>query len=75
MKDYTMSDGTFIPKGTTVMTAVLPMQRDSDIYEDAQVFKPWRYSDAREREGDSVKFAATNAAPDFLSFGLGRNAW
>lgn len=75
MKDYTFSDGTFIPKGTTVMTAVLPMQRDSEVYEDAGIFKPWRYSDTRERHGKSVTLAATNVAPDFLSFGFGRHAW
>lgn len=57
MKDFTFSDGTFIPEGGFVGTAVQAMQRDADFYENGDMFKPWRFSEAREREGDSQKHA------------------
>ena len=75
VKDFTFSDGTFIPKGTMVAAATLPMHLDSDFYEDGESFKPWRFYDAREREGNSVKHAFVGTGIDFHSFGFGRHAW
>lgn len=74
-KDFTFSDGTFIPEGTFVGTAVLCMQHDPDFYEDPDTFNPWRFSDAREREGDSHKHAFVNTSIEYHTFGHGRHAW
>ena len=75
LKDFTFSDGTLVPKGTHIVTAFLPAQHDPDFYGDPETFNPWRYSDAREREGDSVRHALTSPNPDYLIFGIGRHAW
>lgn len=75
MKDITFSDGTFIPEGTIVMAAMLPMQRDPAFYKNAEVFDPWRFSDVREREGDSPKHNMVNIGPNYLTFGYGRHSW
>lgn len=75
MKDFTFSDGTLIPEGIFVGTAVLPMQHDSDFYEDGETFKPWRFSDAREKEGDSAKHAFVSTSIEYHTFGHGRHAW
>lgn len=75
MKDITFSDGTFVPAGTIVMAAMLPMQRDSAYYKDADLFNPWRFSDVREREGNSPRHAMVNTSWDYLTFGHGRHSW
>ena len=69
LKDITLSDGTFIPQGTFIGTAVLSMQRDSDFYEDPDIFNPWRFSDARERDGDSQKHALVTTSVELHTFG------
>lgn len=75
LKDFTFSDGTFIPKGTHLAAAFLPPQHDPDSYNDPDVFNPWRFSDARERENDSVRHVLTSPNSDYLIFGIGRHAW
>lgn len=74
-KDFVFSDGTFIPKGTLLKAAVIPMQRDPEFYDDPEVFKPWRFSDAREEQGDSAKHSAVHIDVDYLTFGYGHHTW
>ena len=77
LKDFTFSDGTFIPKGTHVAAAQYCIQRDPEIHEDAGSFNPWRFSDAREKDTDpnSTKHAFVSTGLDYLTFGHGRHAW
>ena len=75
MKDYTFSDGTFIPKGTVVGTPIQSIHADDENYERATTFNPWRFSDARAKATDTTKYAYTNTSPDYLSFGYGRHSW
>jgi cytochrome P450 len=55
LKDFTFSDGTFIPKGTFVCAATLPMHRDEENYSNSNVFDGFRFADMRMSEGESVK--------------------
>ena len=75
MKDFTFSDGTFIPKGTMVSSVIQPMNEDEDIYENPTTFDPWRFSRARKEDGNTVKHSLVTPGLGFLSFGHGRHAW
>lgn len=75
MKDYTFSDGTFIPKGTFVSAAVTPMHNDEEYYADATVFNPWRFAELRDGEGESLKHQMASTNKEYLAFGHGKDAW
>lgn len=77
LRDYTFQDGTFIPKGNFVTASLYSLHMDDENYEDAKVFKPWRFVEMRENgeKGESVKHQFTNTSVEYLSFGLGKHAW
>ncbi|KAL3429411.1 cytochrome P450 [Aspergillus tetrazonus] len=70
-REITLSDGTIIPKGSTVFIANVAM-RDSNIYPDPDDFVPDRFTTRREK-GDSSAYLVS-ASPEHLGFGLGRHA-
>ena len=75
-RDFTFSDGTFIPKGTMVVSTVLGIQNDPAHFEDPHIFNPWRFYDTRERaEMGSSKNDFTSPSPEIHAFGYGRHAW
>ncbi|GJE88287.1 cytochrome P450 [Phanerochaete sordida] len=74
MKDFTFSDGTFIPKGSHVATSPAATHLHIAYYADPLTFDPWRFvgaDDAAASEGTS-RFATTS--PEYLLFGYGRHA-
>ena len=75
LKDVTMMDGTFIPKGTMVVTAADPAHYDDNNYPNAATFDPVRFSRLREGEGEGTKHQFTHTSPDYVPFGHGRFAW
>ena len=75
MKDYTFSDGTFVPKGTFIAVASRAIHMDESIYPRANEFDPFRFSRMREGEGQATKHQFVNTAVDFLVFGHGKHAW
>nr|BAL05133.1 cytochrome P450 [Phanerodontia chrysosporium] len=70
LKSFTLSDGTYIPKGTILVTPALATHHDEDNYEDATTFKPFRF--VGEKPEDDVPLVTTSA--DFVPFGHGRQA-
>jgi len=77
-KDFTFSDGTFIPKGTHVAAIVLPVHLDEKIYEDPLSFKPFRFAEAREGADDArdaVKNQLITTSLQYLLFSHGKHAW
>ena len=74
-KDFTFSDGTFVPKGIMLAAPVIEIQKDAEHWEDPLVFNPWRFSEARERSGDSAKYDLFTTSLELPSFGHGRHAW
>ena len=74
LKDFTFSDGTFIPKGTHVAAIVGPVNVDEKIYEDPLTFKPFRFAESREG-ADAVKNQMVTTSLQNLIFGHGRHAW
>ena len=75
LKDYTFSDGTFIPNGTVVMTAARCVHYDEEIYPSAHTFEPFRFSDLRGEDGEGAEHQYASTTPDYLPFGYGRHAW
>ena len=75
LKDITLVDGTFIPKGTMVCAASYPIHHDEAHYADAEEFDPFRFSRMREKEGEGVKHQFVNTSVDYIPFGHGRHAW
>ena len=75
LKDVTLVDGTFIPKGTMVCAASYPMHQDETHYTDAEEFDPFRFSRMREKEGEGVKHQYVNTSANYIPFGHGRHAW
>ncbi|KAI0640078.1 cytochrome P450 [Trametes polyzona] len=74
LKDVTLSDGTFIPKGTLVAVPVHSMSRDDALYADANTFDAFRFSRMREREGEATKHQYVNTSTEYVSFGHGKHA-
>ncbi len=78
MKNFTFSDGTFIPKGAHVAALSGPVHMDDQIYEDPLTFKPFRFAEAREGANsarEAVKNQMVTTSPEHLLFGHGRHAW
>ena len=75
MKDITLSDGTFLPKGTLVVAAAHSTHHDEAHYADARTFDPFRFAKMRESEGEGLKHQFVNTSLDYISFGHGRHAW
>jgi cytochrome P450 len=77
LKDFTFSDGTFIPKGTHVAAIAGPLYTDEGIYEDPLTFKPFRFAEAREGAHDArdaAKNQMVTVSLQHLFFGYGKHA-
>jgi cytochrome P450 len=75
MKPYTFSNGTTIPKGVLMASPMTAILKDESIYENPHVFDGFRFSNLRERQGESAKHHSSNTDIDFLPFGHGHHAW
>ena len=76
MKDFTFSDGLFVPKGAFISATASAIHKDPEYYgEDADVFNPWRFAEMRDDQGEGTKHQMVNLSPDYIPFGLGRHAW
>ncbi|KAI0795985.1 cytochrome P450 [Abortiporus biennis] len=80
MKDFTFSDGTYIPKGTFISAAAGPVHKNVEYYDDPEVFNPWRFANMRdtaEEESEileSARHSLVTTSSQFLTFGHGRHA-
>ncbi|GJE97791.1 cytochrome P450 [Phanerochaete sordida] len=74
MKSFTLSDGTYIPKGTTLVTPALATHFDSDNYVNPTVFDPFRYVREKEQDMSAVKHQFVTTSPEYVSFGHGKHA-
>ncbi|KAK7457240.1 hypothetical protein VKT23_010540 [Stygiomarasmius scandens] len=74
MSDFTFSDGTTVPSGTIVAAATWPILRDDKIYPNGAEFKPFRFAEMREEDGESTKHHFTTVNSEWMFFGQGRHA-
>ena len=74
-QDVTLHDGTFLPKGTIVVTGQCVIHDDDNNYEHAGKFDPFRFARMREVPGETVKHQFTTTSPQYVPFGHGKFAW
>ncbi|KAI5118161.1 hypothetical protein M0805_005783 [Coniferiporia weirii] len=73
--DYTLPDGTFLPKGTYIAANAGATHADDGIYENAEVFDGFRFADIRNGAAEeSTKHQMISTSADYLAFGHGRHA-
>ena len=75
MKDTTLRDGTFIPRGTFVGAPFVAMHFDDALYARADAFDPFRFARMRERAGEGAKHQFVNTSAAYIPFGHGKHAW
>ncbi|KAK0212166.1 cytochrome P450 [Desarmillaria ectypa] len=73
-KDFVFSDGTVVPAGNQIAVAAYSMHMDEGKYEDPLEFKPWRFYDKRQEEGESNRHQMISLSLDYVLFGNGRPA-
>jgi len=75
IKPFTFSNQVTVPEGATLAIAGGAIHSDNSIYPDAHEFRPFRFSDLREKDGESAKLHSVNTSPEYLVFGHGEHAW
>jgi len=73
LKDFTFTDGTFIPKGTNISIAT-EMHHDENNYANPDIFDGFRFADMGLSAGDSGKYQMVATSANHLAFGYGRHA-
>ncbi|KAK1231303.1 hypothetical protein PQX77_005583 [Marasmius sp. AFHP31] len=73
-KDFTFSNGTVVPAGTSVGLPTLHIHRSEEAYPSPYSFNPTRFSELREKEGEGIKHHMVTPTPDWLGFGAGKHA-
>jgi cytochrome P450 len=74
IKDHTFTDGTKVPRGTTVAVALDSVHLNEKIYADALTFDPFRFVKLKEQDATGRKFDMVTTSNDSLAFGHGRHA-
>ncbi|KAI6039992.1 cytochrome P450 [Pisolithus marmoratus] len=74
MSDIKLADGTFIPQGTFLAFPAYAMHHDDAVYENPNVFEPFRFADMPKKEFEGSRHQMVALSPDMLSFGLGKHA-
>lgn len=69
MRDNTLADGTFIPKGTYIMAPSSVSNFDPDVWGPMPgVFDPWRFKKMRDAPGQA-QHQLVQTSPKFTYFG------
>ncbi|KAI6039195.1 cytochrome P450 [Pisolithus marmoratus] len=74
MSDITLADGTFIPQGTILSFPIYALHHDGAVYENPNVFEPFRFADMRKKGFDRSRHQMVTVNPDMLAFGFGTHA-
>lgn len=75
MQPLTLSDGTYIPKDTILVTPAMATHCDEENYPDPLVFDPFRHSRLIEEGSSTTKHQFITTSADYVSFGHGKHAW
>jgi cytochrome P450 len=71
----TLSDGTYLPKGTWLCAPSLAISSDPEVYLNSDAFDGLRFFKLRERSAaDENKHQFTSTSKTMLHFGAGRHA-
>ncbi|KAH8828974.1 cytochrome P450 [Flagelloscypha sp. PMI_526] len=70
MKAFTFSNGQVIPPGYLINFTARAIHWDEANFEDPHEFKPFRFSNMRDKEGQEVFHSFVTLEPDFVPFGI-----
>jgi cytochrome P450 len=73
VKDFTFTNGTFIPKGTMLHVAAT-VHKDDENYTNPDIFDGFRFANMDVPEDDDGKQRMVSTSLSFLAFGHGRHA-
>ncbi|KAL4981326.1 cytochrome P450 [Aspergillus falconensis] len=71
--DITLSDGTFLPKGTSLSVSC-ENHWNPQIYSDPGTYNPYRFLQLREEPGKETAAQLVSPSPDHMGFGFGKQA-
>ncbi|PYH88391.1 putative cytochrome P450 [Aspergillus ellipticus CBS 707.79] len=72
MEDVKLSDGTVLPKNSSIAVSCCRMW-DPSIFPNAETFDAYRFLRMRESSGQEALAQAVSPSPEHLGFGLGRH--
>lgn len=73
-KPFTFSDGTYIPKGTTLQVAASAIHINEANYPEPNKFDPFRFVDKTKKENKGRKVDLVSTHTDYVAFGHGRHS-
>ncbi|KAL4996586.1 cytochrome P450 [Aspergillus recurvatus] len=71
--DITLSDGTFLPKGTSLSVSC-ENHWNPQIYSDPEAYDPYRFLQLREEPGRETAAQLVSPSPNHMGFGFGKQA-
>jgi cytochrome P450 len=71
LKDTAITDGSVIHKGSVVAIAPKATHYNAQIYDQPEMFDPFRFAKMRQAGGIEGKQAFTALSNDYLLFGVG----
>ncbi|KAG5651716.1 hypothetical protein H0H81_007721 [Sphagnurus paluster] len=75
LKDFTFSDGTFVPKGHVITVASFATHHDEENYSDPNMFDGFRFARMSDSENEAFnRHQAVTLASEYVVFGNGRHA-
>jgi cytochrome P450 len=74
LSDIILSDGTTLPKGTSIAAPSWGVTQDSALWTDPDTFDGFRFAKLRDVPGSENKHQFVMTGPDSLSFGYGTQA-
>jgi len=74
VNDHNFSDGTTVPRGTVVFTAIDSIHLNEKIYANALKFDPFRFIKLKDQDNTGRRFDMVTTGVDSLAFGHGRHA-
>ncbi|KAJ5665275.1 uncharacterized protein N7477_007723 [Penicillium maclennaniae] len=72
-KEFSLSDGTHIPKGVQLMVSA-DWHWDSDFYENPLAFNPYRFLKMKQIPGRESRAHLVSPSPEHMGFGYGNHA-
>lgn len=73
-RNITLHDGEVLPAGTMIAIAFAQRYLDSKVFENPELFDPWRFYKMREEKGHESRYQFVTTSLDSLSFGYGNHA-
>ncbi|KIK72385.1 hypothetical protein PAXRUDRAFT_22046 [Paxillus rubicundulus Ve08.2h10] len=74
MQNFTFSDGTVVPNGTFIAVASQATYLDNEVYDNAEMFDPFRFANTRDADGDGAKHSLVSISLEYFAFGQGVHA-